>query len=177
MNGGTTRDATSDCTETAFVVVAGIRFAEMASHRGSSLPTIVVNANGVVWALVLISALIVGASSSSSPLFDEDDSGTDTATELGNTQNFAVDDTYGSMRTADSERKENMKKLLLLALLKLAKENREHKAADELRLNGAEESSDGQLSEQKRGRWQGFCFRKSRSGRIHPYICWKGSDK
>jgi len=26
----------------------------------------------------------------------------------------------------------------------------------------------------KRGRWQGFCFRRTRSGRILPYICWKG---
>jgi len=28
--------------------------------------------------------------------------------------------------------------------------------------------------EEKRGRWQGFCFRRTRSGRILPYICWKG---
>jgi len=27
---------------------------------------------------------------------------------------------------------------------------------------------------EKRGRWQGFCFRRTRSGRILPYICWKG---
>lgn len=26
----------------------------------------------------------------------------------------------------------------------------------------------------KRGRWQGFCFRRTRSGRFLPYICWKG---
>lgn len=26
----------------------------------------------------------------------------------------------------------------------------------------------------KRGRWQGFCFRKTKSGRFLPYICWKG---
>jgi len=26
----------------------------------------------------------------------------------------------------------------------------------------------------KRGRHQGFCFRKTKSGRFVPYICWKG---
>jgi len=30
---------------------------------------------------------------------------------------------------------------------------------------------------EKRGRWQGFCFRKTRSGRFLPYICWKGGKK
>lgn len=29
---------------------------------------------------------------------------------------------------------------------------------------------------QKRGRFQGFCFRRTRSGRFLPYICWKGGD-
>lgn len=29
----------------------------------------------------------------------------------------------------------------------------------------------------KRGRWQGFCFRRTRSGRFLPYICWKGGRK
>jgi len=29
----------------------------------------------------------------------------------------------------------------------------------------------------KRRRWQGFCFRKTRSGRFLPYICWKGGKK
>jgi len=32
----------------------------------------------------------------------------------------------------------------------------------------------GDVREVKRGRWQGFCFRRTRSGRILPYICWKG---
>lgn len=30
---------------------------------------------------------------------------------------------------------------------------------------------------EKRGRWQGFCFRRTRSGRFLPYICWKGARK
>ena len=29
----------------------------------------------------------------------------------------------------------------------------------------------------KRGREQGFCFRKTRSGRYLPYICWKKGQK
>lgn len=32
-------------------------------------------------------------------------------------------------------------------------------------------------TKQKRGRWQGFCFRRTRSGRFLPYICWKGDKK
>jgi len=28
----------------------------------------------------------------------------------------------------------------------------------------------------KRGRWQGFCFRRTRSGRFLPYICWKDDN-
>ncbi|ELU07851.1 hypothetical protein CAPTEDRAFT_21488 [Capitella teleta] len=30
---------------------------------------------------------------------------------------------------------------------------------------------------EKRGRWQGFCFKRTRSGRFLPYICWKGDRK
>jgi len=29
----------------------------------------------------------------------------------------------------------------------------------------------------KRGRHQGFCFRKTKSGRFLPYICWKDGDQ
>lgn len=32
-------------------------------------------------------------------------------------------------------------------------------------------------TKQKRGRWQGFCFRRTKSGRFLPYICWKGDRK
>lgn len=32
----------------------------------------------------------------------------------------------------------------------------------------------GQQQADKRGRHQGFCFRKTKSGRFLPYICWKG---
>jgi len=31
--------------------------------------------------------------------------------------------------------------------------------------------------EDKRGRHQGFCFRKTKSGRFLPYICWKEGDQ
>lgn len=92
----------------------------------------------------------------------------------------AEDEPYTDLRAPENPRRENMKKVLLLALLKLSKEAREEKAAAELAsANDRTDSFDDQqqpLEERKRGRWQGFCFRKSRSGRIHPYICWKGSD-
>ena len=29
---------------------------------------------------------------------------------------------------------------------------------------------------EKRGRWQGFCFRRTRSGRRLPYICWRDCE-
>jgi hypothetical protein len=32
-------------------------------------------------------------------------------------------------------------------------------------------------SQEKRGRHQGFCFRKTKSGRFLPYICWKEADQ
>lgn len=31
--------------------------------------------------------------------------------------------------------------------------------------------------EEKRGRHQGFCFRKTKSGRFLPYICWKEGEQ
>jgi len=31
-------------------------------------------------------------------------------------------------------------------------------------------------TEEKRGRHQGFCFRKTKSGRFLPYICWKDGE-
>lgn len=34
-----------------------------------------------------------------------------------------------------------------------------------------------QDTKEKRGRWQGFCFKRTRSGRFLPYICWKGDRK
>lgn len=35
----------------------------------------------------------------------------------------------------------------------------------------------GLTSKDKRNRWQGFCFRRTKSGRYLPYICWKGKGK
>jgi len=32
-------------------------------------------------------------------------------------------------------------------------------------------------TQEKRGRHQGFCFRKTKSGRFVPYICWKDGDQ
>jgi len=56
----------------------------------------------------------------------------------------------------------NFKQLVYLSLKELANEGR----------------IDPRLLEEKipekRGRHQGFCFRKTKSGRFLPYICWKG---
>lgn len=59
---------------------------------------------------------------------------------------------------------DDFKELVYLAIQELASEGR---------LN----SVDNHVAKQKRGRWQGFCFRRTRSGRFLPYICWKGDNK
>lgn len=69
------------------------------------------------------------------------------------------------LETRDIE--EEFKELVNLALIELIKEGR---IAD---ISASEE----QKSVDKRGRWQGFCFRRTRSGRFLPYICWKGGDE
>jgi len=69
------------------------------------------------------------------------------------------------LETRDIE--EEFKELVNLALIELIKEGR---IADIT-------ASDKTNSVDKRGRWQGFCFRRTRSGRFLPYICWKGGDE
>jgi len=62
---------------------------------------------------------------------------------------------------------EEFKELVYLAVQELVNEGR---MADVT--SPVEESS----KKDKRGRWQGFCFRRTRSGRFLPYICWKGGN-
>jgi len=57
----------------------------------------------------------------------------------------------------------NFKQLVLLSLQELASEG-----VVDPRVLTADRTTD------KRGRHQGFCFRKTKSGRFVPYICWKG---
>jgi len=60
---------------------------------------------------------------------------------------------------------EEFKELVGLAIEELIKEGRL-----------ADITPSGKTTVDKRGRWQGFCFRRTRSGRFLPYICWKGGD-
>lgn len=61
---------------------------------------------------------------------------------------------------------EEFKELVLLAVQELANEGR---------IADITSSKDSSMKE-KRGRYQGFCFRRTRSGRYLPYICWKGGE-
>merc|ERR1712170_135138 len=58
---------------------------------------------------------------------------------------------------------EKAKEIVLYALIELQNENLIEKIVND----------DIQKTE-KRGRWQGFCFRRVNGGRYLPYICWKG---
>lgn len=60
---------------------------------------------------------------------------------------------------------EDFKELVFLAVQELANEGRIAPVVER------------PSPKQKRGRWQGFCFRRTRSGRFLPYICWKGDRK
>lgn len=52
------------------------------------------------------------------------------------------------------------------------KEGRQKDKQEDKQENKLEEKQ-----EEKRGRHQGFCFRKTKSGRFLPYICWKEGDQ
>jgi len=38
------------------------------------------------------------------------------------------------------------------------------------------DNDEDSLDNEKRGRFQGFCFRRSRTGRKLPYICWRDAE-
>jgi len=61
---------------------------------------------------------------------------------------------------------DDFKELVFLALQELSNEHRISEIVEEAPSKKA-----------KRGRWQGFCFRRTRNGRFLPYICWKGDRK
>ncbi|ESN96909.1 hypothetical protein HELRODRAFT_126833, partial [Helobdella robusta] len=63
----------------------------------------------------------------------------------------------------------NFKELVYLSIQELIGENRVNPEV----LQDAE-VGDGGARVEKRGRHQGFCFKKTKSGRFLPYICWKG---
>lgn len=57
----------------------------------------------------------------------------------------------------------NFKQLVYLSMQELVREGR-----IDSRVLG------DKAAPEKRGRHQGFCFKKTKSGRFLPYICWKG---
>jgi hypothetical protein len=59
---------------------------------------------------------------------------------------------------------ENFKELVYLSIQELISEGR----------LSPQISAGETATAEKRGRHQGFCFRKTKSGRFLPYICWKG---
>lgn len=61
---------------------------------------------------------------------------------------------------------ENFKQLVYLSMQELASEGLVNP-----------EVLTGETTPDKRGRHQGFCFRKTRSGRFLPYICWKNGSR
>lgn len=61
---------------------------------------------------------------------------------------------------------ENFKQLVYLSMQELASEGLVNP-----------EVLTGETTVDKRGRHQGFCFRKTRSGRFLPYICWKNGSR
>lgn len=61
---------------------------------------------------------------------------------------------------------ENFKELVYLSMQELANEGLVNP-----------EVMTGETAPDKRGRHQGFCFRKTRSGRFLPYICWKNGSR
>jgi hypothetical protein len=66
------------------------------------------------------------------------------------------------------ELEDDFKELLYLTIEELVNEGRL-----DPRILSKEENE----TKEKRGRWQGFCFKRTRSGRFLPYICWKGDRK
>lgn len=68
------------------------------------------------------------------------------------------------LETRDIE--EEFKELVYLSMIELINEGKFEDIAGLEQKNRVD----------KRGRWQGFCFRRTRSGRFLPYICWKGGD-
>lgn len=82
--------------------------------------------------------------------------------ELRSADKNDLDERATWLDTRDLE--DDFKELVFLAIQELANEKRITDVITE-------------KTEQKRGRWQGFCFRRTRNGRFLPYICWKGDRK
>jgi len=122
--------------------------------------------NKLIYAvLAVLAALCLGASAMSLPASDHRN---DIQYQVDAPHNSLDEDERATwLETRDIE--EEFKELVYVALEELVSEER---IADIVSLA---DQSDSKM--EKRGRWQGFCFRRTRSGRFLPYICWKGGDE
>lgn len=108
--------------------------------------------------VVLAASLCVVANAMSIP---QPDHGQDL--ELGPPEKNELDERATWLDTRELE--DDFKELVFLAIQELANEQRISPIVQ------------APSSKKKRGRWQGFCFRRTRNGRFLPYICWKGDRK
>lgn len=93
----------------------------------------------------------------------------DSAVELDSSENGALDEGRRASWLETRDLENDFKDLVFLTLQELAQEGR-----IDPRVVVDDSSLD---TKEKRGRWQGFCFRRTKSGRFLPYICWKGDRK
>lgn len=107
--------------------------------------------------VLLAACLCMVANAMSIPQHEEDN-----AIELGPPEKD-LEERATWLDTRDLE--DDFKELVFLALEELGNENRIKQIVEE------------PSKKAKRGRWQGFCFRRTRNGRFLPYICWKGDRK
>lgn len=109
---------------------------------------------------VILAAMVVVASSMSLPS-DNDVQQLDSAGEQ------ELENARRATWLETRELKAAFKEMVLNALTELTEEGL---VAEGVVANSPE-------PKEKRGRWQGFCFKRTRNGRFLPYICWKGDRK
>jgi hypothetical protein len=110
---------------------------------------------------VVLAALCLGASAMSLPKDAVESNDVQVSGPAGDLDDQGRRATWLDTRDLEDE----LKELVFLSLQELQNEGR---IADGVVKTNIKE---------KRGRWQGFCFRRTRSGRFLPYICWKGARK
>lgn len=114
--------------------------------------------NASLLVVVLAACLCMVANAMSLPQADHEQE-----LELGSPEKNELDERATWLDTRGLE--EDFKELVFLALQELSNEHRISQIVEE------------PSKKAKRGRWQGFCFRRTRNGRFLPYICWKGDRK
>jgi len=96
----------------------------------------------------------------------------DSASALESSENVGLDEGRRASWLETRDLESDFKDLVLLTLQELAQEGRidPRVLVDEPMVNSLD-------TKEKRGRWQGFCFKRTKTGRFLPYICWKGDRK